>query len=303
MSKHDPIHPDPANGRRRAGSLVERAARAYGFEAAGRVPPLRDAEPLAAAPAAPLPNERALAPLFRGRAGTVQRARLAEAGFILPGQAPSALSEEFRVIKRPLLTAAADGGALRTILVASARPDEGKTFCAINLALSLAAETEIEVVLVDGDVAKPDIVATLGLEDGPGLLDALADPGCAVETCLIRTDIPHLSVLPAGAARHEATELLASARTRALFETLRAQDPRRILVIDSPPALAASPAGVLAALAGQAVVVVRADRTGEADLRHALELLSACPRPQLLLNGVEFRPGARRFAGYYGIEA
>ena len=98
------------------------------------------------------------------------------------------------------------------ILVCSAQPNDGKTFCALNLALSMAAEKDLEVLLVDGDFAKPEIVATLGLEPGPGLLDALADPALSVESCVIRTDIPGLSVLPAGRHTHSDTELLAAAQ-------------------------------------------------------------------------------------------
>ncbi len=158
------------------------------------------------------------------------------------------------------------------------------------------------MVLIDADVAKPEILSTLGLESGPGLLDAIADPAIDVESCLIHTDVAHLAVLPAGGPTNDATELLASARIRTVLDRLRANDPRRILIFDSPPALAASPAAVLAMQCGQAVFVVRAERTGEADLREALALLSACPRPQLLLNGVEYGSGSRRFGSYYGIE-
>jgi hypothetical protein len=72
------------------------------------------------------------------------------------------------------------------------------------------------------------------------------------------------------------------------------------LVIDSPPILAASPASVLAAHVGQLIMVVRADETLEAALRDAVSLVSACPHIQLLLNGVKFSPGGRRFGTYYG---
>ena len=138
-------------------------------------------------------------------------------------------------VKRQLLRGADDAANGRTILVCSARPDEGKTFCAINLAISLAAEKDVEVILVDADVAKPEILSTLGLEAGPGLIDAIADAQVDVEACLIRTDIPGLT----GAARrpqtYEATELLASARTSAVLDRLRSRDPRRVILFDSPP--------------------------------------------------------------------
>jgi len=237
-----------------------------------------------------------------GRFGQVAMDELREGGFILPDASPSAIAEEFRIVKRQLLRQAAEVPNGRSILICSAQPDDGKTFCAVNLALSLAAERDVEVVLVDADVAKPEILSTLGLEGGPGLVDAIADPEVDIEACLIRTDIPGLIVLPAGRPSNETTELLASERTRQVLDRLRTRDPRRVILFDSPPALAASPASVLAMHCGQLLFVVRAEQTGEADLREALELLSACPRPQLLLNGVEYGSTNRRFGRYYGMD-
>src|SRR3546814_6755841 len=108
--------------------------------------------------------------------------------------------------------------------------------------------------------------------EGPGLLDAIADEALDIEDCVIRTDIPQLSVLPAGARSHDDTELLASDRAGALLDALVADDLRRILVFDSPPALAASPAAVLASRVGQVMMVVRADRTGDSELREAIQI-------------------------------
>lgn len=312
MSKHTPIAPDPKGGNRpprgpRGPSLVERAANVYDFGAAlrGPVHAVSDGwhSPAAVTTAATAHAHIAwndAQPM--GRFGQVAMDELRDGGFILPDAAPSALSEEFRIVKRQLLRHAQDVPNGRTILICSAQPDDGKTFCAVNLALSLAAEKDIEVVLVDADVAKPEILSTLGLEGGPGLIDAIEDADIDVEACLIRTDIPGLLVLPAGRPTHEANELLASERTRQVLDRLRARDPRRVILFDSPPALAASPASVLAMHCGQLLFVVRAEQTGEADLREALELLSACPRPQLLLNGVEFGSANRRFGRYYGMD-
>lgn len=311
MSKHTPIAPDPKGGARPRGprgpSLVERAANVYDFNAALRGPVHAVSDGRSApAPVAMSIAARADAARYNGepigRFGRVAIEDLREGGYILPDAAPSAIAEEFRIVKRQLLRHAQDVPHGRSILICSAQPDDGKTFCAVNLALSLAAEKDIEVVLIDADVAKPEILSTLGLEAGPGLIDAIENPDVDVEACLIRTDIPGLLVLPAGRPTNEATELLASERTRQVLDRLRARDPRRVILFDSPPALAASPASVLAMHCGQLLFVVRAERTGEADLREALELLSACPRPQLLLNGVEFGSANRRFGRYYGMD-
>ncbi len=311
MSKHTPITPDPKGGDRPKGprgpSLVERAAKVYDFSAVlrGPVHPVSDGHssptPFAAKAAEQIETAWASAAPI-GRFGQVAMDELREGGFILPDASPCAIAEEFRIVKRQLLRQAAEVPNGRSILICSAQPDDGKTFCAVNLALSLAAERDVEVVLVDADVAKPEILSTLGLEGGPGLIDAIADPEVDVEACLIRTDIPGLIVLPAGRPSNEATELLASERTRQVLDRLRTRDPRRIILFDSPPALAASPASVLAMHCGQLLFVVRAEQTGEADLREALDLLSACPRPQLLLNGVEYGSTNRRFGRYYGMD-
>ena len=235
----------------------------------------------------------------------VDRAMLAENGMIVPGAPIGPLAEEFRLVKRQLiitsqrLVAGGEGDRARVVLVCSARPQDGKTFCSVNLALSLAAERDTEVLLVDADVAKPDVLARLGLAEGPGLLDALDDGSIDVESLVIPTDVPHLSVLPCGTRTASDTELLASARTRTVVQRLLSANPRRLIIFDSPPALAASPASVLAMLAGQVMMVVRADRTPESEVSAAVALLDACEHIQLVLNSVAFVPGSRRF-GYYG---
>lgn len=239
----------------------------------------------------------------------IDRGMLAEAGMIVPGAPVGPLAEELRLIKRQLLitrerlTQAGDGEKARTALVCSARPGDGKTFCAVNLALSMAAERDTEVLLVDADFAKPDVLARLGLAEQPGLLDALADSQIDVEDLVIRTDVGGLSILAAGTKTATDTELLASARTHAVLARLLAASPRRIVIFDSPPALAASPAAVLAMLVGQVILVVRADRTPENELRETVQRLDACDEIALVLNAVSFVPGGHRYGTYYGQEA
>jgi exopolysaccharide/PEP-CTERM locus tyrosine autokinase len=240
-----------------------------------------------------------------GPSHAIDRRRLKQGGLIEPEAPVGGLAEEFRIVKRQLLlnvramTGVADEKK-RTLLICSAQPGEGKTFCALNLALSISGEPDAEVLLVDGDFAKPDVLATLGLEAQAGFVDALEDPRLDPESLVLRTDLPGLSILPAGRQVTNVTELLASERARAVLARLAEARPNRIILFDSPPALMASPATVLAGYAGQLVMVVRADRTSEADLREALELLSGCERVSLLLNGAGFAAGGRRFGAYYG---
>ncbi|UZK66491.1 AAA family ATPase [Sphingomonas sp. M1-B02] len=298
--------------RRYQGSLLERAA-ALQFAPPEPVPTI---ETEVAAPVVPVPDVPAAKPaeptLRRAagrRSARIDRQLLVDAGMIVPGSAITALAEEFRMVKRQLLLTARAVAAKETvqaadkarmILVCSAQADEGKTFCAINLALSMAAEKDVEILLVDADFAKPDILERLGLPQGPGLLDALSGSVANVEDCIVDTDVPQLSVLSAGTKTNNDTELLASDRARAVIDGLAQANPRRIVIFDSPPALAASPASVLALHVGQAMLVVRADQTSESDLREAVSTLDGCEHIQLVLNAVSFQPGGRRFGTYYG---
>ena len=296
---------------KREPSLLERAAKVYDFgehlrrNTAVDVPAQAISEPVYVG-AVP---EEYRAPLARGEEAAIDRMMLAQNGMIVPGAPVGPLAEEFRLVKRQLnlvrqRIASSDTPAkARTTLVCSTSPRDGKTFSAINLALSLAAERDTEVLLVDADFAKPDVMAQLGLDEGLGLLDALADATIDVESLVVPTDVPKLSLLPAGTKTPNDTELLASARTRAVLERLLSVHSERLVIFDSPPALAASPASVLAMLVGQVMLVVRADRTSENDLRAAVQLLDGCEHIQLVLNGVSFVPDSARFGSYYGQES
>ena len=307
-----------------SGSLIERLAGRATLAAAPppvlplggpRRPAPQPAAALASVPATAAPVSAALpvrqpAPVAprrpTGPRMRIDRAHLREQCLIEPDGPVTGLLEEFRIIKRQLLLTVSDARGAddaslgRRILICSAHPGEGKTFCAVNLALSIAAEKDNEVLLVDADFAKPSVLSTLGLPGGPGLMDALADPNIAVEDCIMATDIPGFYVLPAGNQTGSDTEYLASARTEAVLDRLDQVAPNCIVIFDSPPALAASPASELAMHVGQAVMVVRADRTGEAALRDALNILSGCDDIRLLLNCTKFSPTGRAFGSYYG---
>lgn len=243
---------------------------------------------------------------FRGPSQKIDREHLREQGLIVPEGMVTALLEEFRIVKRQLLVQAAnlrrEGGsaASNRVLICSPHPGEGKTYCSINLALSIASEKESEVLLVDADFAKPSVLSALGIPGNRGLMDALVDPEVDVLDCVITTDIPGFSVLPAGHATNADSEYLNARHTGAVLDRLTQGAPDRIVIFDSPPALAASPAAVLAKYVGQALVVVRADRTGQGAIEDAVSLLSACPNIQLILNAVNFSPSGRRFGTYYG---
>jgi protein-tyrosine kinase len=311
MNKHSPLS--------HSGSLLERAAELYGFAPAPVAPtiPIPEApratperEPEVESERRPEPaaksEPRSFLPALTETKAPVNRESLRERGFIVPDSPAGPLAEEFRIVKRQLLLGMAPGSAVaadkrRTVLVCSAQPDEGKTFCAVNLALSLAGERDLEVLLVDADFPKPEVLEILGLEArGAGFVDALADPSLDPERLVVRTDVGSLSVLPAGRYENDVPELLGSGRTAQVLARLAEGRPKRVVIFDSPPALMASAAAALAGHVGQLLLVVRADQTTEADLKEAAGLLSGCPQISLLLNGTGFAATGRRFGSYYG---
>lgn len=239
----------------------------------------------------------------------IDRECLTRYGLIQPEGQVTGLLEEFRIVKRKVLQSvrkaqeAGNGALAQRVLVCSPLPDEGKSYCAANLALALAAERDSEVLLVDADFAKPSILRMLGLPKGPGFMDVLARDDMQVEDCVMATDVDGLFVLPSGNHTTADSEFLASHRTADVLDRLTRGASNRIVIFDSPPALAASPAAELANHVGQAIVVARADRTGQSALEDALTLLSACPDLKLLLNAAHFSPSGRRFGAYYGEEA
>lgn len=230
----------------------------------------------------------------------ISRAALRTAGLLAPEHDERQIASDYRQIKRPLIAAATGRGAPavengNVIMVASALPGEGKTFTSVNLAMSIARERDVEVVLVDADVAKPHISRTLGVDAEKGLLDLLADEALEVETLIFATDVEGLCVLPAGRHSDTATELLASTRMEQILATMSANDPRRIIVLDSPPLLLTSEARVLSGAAGQVVIVVRAGNTARQAVLDAIGYLGDHGSISLILNQSQGTAGE----GYY----
>jgi exopolysaccharide/PEP-CTERM locus tyrosine autokinase len=223
-------------------------------------------------------------------------------GFVTPDAAPTAISQEFRVIKRPLLANAFGRGTTpvkngRRVMVTSAFAGEGKSFCAINLAMSIAAERDTYVLLVDADVAKPSIPRELGIESGPGLMDCLIDPARDVGELVQPTNIERLSLLPAGRNHEQATELLASASMKELIDHLSDRYEDRIIIFDSPPIMMTTEARVLASYMGQIVMVVEAGVTPREAVTDALASIGSPEVVGMVLNKAREARGAR-YQGY-----
>ena len=214
---------------------------------------------------------------------------LAAAGIVSPNAPRSQIADQFRVIKRPLISNAMGKGASVTangnlIMVTSAIAGEGKSFTAINLALSIATELDNTVMLVDADVARPSVLRVLGLPPSPGLLDLVLDESIDMSSVLLKTNIDKLSILPSGTPHERATELLASDAMIRLLKNVASRYPDRIVIFDSPPLLLTTEARVLASHMGQIVMVVKAESTLQADVQNALSAIHSCPVKLLVLN-------------------
>jgi len=228
-------------------------------------------------------------------------ARLAEQGMLTHDGGRSSVAEDFRIIKRPLLRQARASGAdaIRhgnLIVVTSAMPGEGKTYCAVNLAMSIAMEMDITVLLVDADVARPSVLKVLGLPPEPGLMDVLLDPQLAMADVILKTNVANLSILPAGRSNKHATELLASRAMSRLLAEIASRYADRVVVFDSPPLLITSEAHALVGQMGQVVMVVEAETTTQHAVKEALRQIESCEHIHLIYNKTKSFPGN----DYYG---
>jgi protein-tyrosine kinase len=218
---------------------------------------------------------------------------LRSAGYLPEEGLERRFADHYRQIKRPLVEKALAGPAeMRLILISSALPGDGKTFTSINLALSMARERDISVLLVDADGPRARISEVLGIRTERGLLDALADETLDVESLIQRTDVRGLDILPAGRFIENATELLASARMSQIATRMAARNPRRLVLFDSAPLLVSSEARVLLRIPGQVVLVVRAGVTPRQAILEAVGHVDKTKLQGLILNQTPFQKGS-----------
>ena len=205
--------------------------------------------------------------------------KLNKEGFITPKYANTLLSNSYRMIKRPLINNINGKGATTVdnanlIMVTSSLPGEGKTFSAINLAISIAMEKDKRVLLVDSDINKPSHYKLFGIENRPGLTDFLLNEVNDMGDVLCRTNIPSLSIMSSGKLYEFSTELLASAAMETFIQEISSRYKDRVVIFDSPPLLQTTETSVLAAHMGQVVMVVEAENTQNHMVKKSLSMLS-----------------------------
>jgi protein-tyrosine kinase len=229
---------------------------------------------------------------------------LQRAGELVPTHTRSVQAEELRQIKRPLLKNARSRDAaaqrLSLIMVTSAIPGEGKTFFAINLAMSVATEIDFSVLFIDADVLRQDAMDRLGVGPGPGLLDLLSDPSLSLADVVQTTNVPKLSVLRAGYRQHLSTELLASKAMDQLLQRLANDYPQQVVIFDAPPLLVTNQARVLASNVGQVVLLVEAGRTQRSIVQQGFAAVEHCPIVMSVLNKANLHQSDAGYGYGYG---
>src|SRR5258706_4495491 len=257
---------------------------------------LRDEEPQRERPGQTTPAQ--------GRHVNVSPTSLAANGISLPSAGFVRTVEEFRIIKRHILANASRSPVgpgsdfNRVLMITSAKPGDGKTYTAINLALSLAFERDLKVLLVDADVYRQSMCGYLGIKAEVGWTDLLSDASLTFSDVLLHTNIPNLSVLPAGKAHTEVPQLLSSRKMGCMVNEIAPRYPDRFINFDTLPCLASSEPAILAGMVWQAVFVVAAHETSRDQVESSLRLIKACPSVSLILTKAE--PMLTEQFGKYG---
>jgi exopolysaccharide/PEP-CTERM locus tyrosine autokinase len=256
--------------------------------------------PLAGSSAPDAPRRTPFADASRPRL-EIDFATLRRKFFLTPDAPQSPLADEFRIVKRPIMRNALGPAKVRNgnlVMVTSALPGEGKTYTAVNLAISVAMEYDTSVILVDGDVAHPDVPNIIGSPRELGLLDLLTNGNLAINDVVVPTNVPNLAVLPAGAQQGRATELLASTQMRRTLNELSTRYADLVIIFDSPPLLPTTEARELATHMGQILMVVGADSTHQSAIKLALTAIEKCEIVLMLLNKAA-KTEIGTYGGYY----
>ncbi|TAK91037.1 MAG: hypothetical protein EPO06_06910 [Burkholderiaceae bacterium] len=292
-------------------SLIERAVAQQPAPAAQAVPPttavaetVRANAPTPRRATTPAPTEN-----VTDKTISISIDKMREAGMVTPDGANIEVNAEFRIIKRPLLENAfsrggqATGTHSNTVMITSAIPGEGKSFCAMNLAMSLAMEPDHNVILVDADVHRFTTLRELGaeaqLKHARGLIDLLHDPALPIEHCIHRTNIDKLMILPFGHFQSRATELFGSRSMLERIDQLCARYQNSMIVFDCPPILATTEARVLAGLMGQVVLIIEAERTTRDQVKEALGYIESANVVGTILNKNLNKAAHDYYASYY----
>lgn len=226
--------------------------------------------------------------------GAISRIRLAsEEQPLVATQPRSPISEAYRVLRTNIQFTTLDR-PVKTLLVTSASPGEGKSTTVANLAVVMA-QAGMKVVALDSDLRRPILHHLFNVSNREGLTNALLQERPALDGCLLETDVANLQVMPTGPLPPNPSELLGSQRMKNLLEELR--DQADMVLLDSPPTLAVADAAVLANEVDGVVLVVDAGKTRRGAGQRAVDQLAQVGAN--LLGATLNKLTPRRGAGYY----
>jgi protein-tyrosine kinase len=212
------------------------------------------------------PQDKGNSPLFLERGLSLGRE------LVVVHQPDSVLAESFRFL-RAKITKPASGRPPRTILVTSSLMDEGKSFVAANLAVTISQSVDEFVLLIDADLRKPSIAAIFGVPDQIDGLSTYLEGNTPLPSLLRKTSLDKLVILPAGQSSDAPAEMLSSEKMKALIGEVRDRYPDRHVVIDSPPVELAPETSVVANEVDGILFVARYGQTPRHVLKSALAKL------------------------------
>lgn len=188
---------------------------------------------------------------------------LEQKGYLTPNTKNRVMFEQYRRIKLPILQKAFKGpdGRKNILMLTSSLEGEGKSFTALNLAMSVAYEYNQTVLLIDADIIKKQTSSVLGLKQEPGLIDYLTDKSPGLSDLMLTTNIPNLNILPAGGDSDRITELFNSKKMGQLVDELSSRYDDRLIILDAPPLLQETSSEALKKLVHQIIFVIEAEKT------------------------------------------
>ncbi|HEV7698957.1 MAG TPA: CpsD/CapB family tyrosine-protein kinase [Pyrinomonadaceae bacterium] len=172
-------------------------------------------------------------------------------------QPHSSYCEEYRSLRTHVLHKG-QRNQLKSIVIASVNPSEGKSITAMNLAWMLAQTDGVKALIIDADLRMPSLADYLGIETDKGLSDILVEDA-ALTDCIIKLEPSGLYILPGGDARQDVAELISGPRFKDILT--EAREIFDFIIIDAPPLGIFTDATVLIEQADAAILVVRANRT------------------------------------------
>ena len=194
-----------------------------------------------------------------------------DANRVIGGVSASAATDAFRMLRTRVLQRMRDNG-WNSLMITSAKPDEGKSLTAVNLAISLAREVTHTVLLVDLDLRRPGLHEFFGYETETGLVDVLRS-GAPLSDALFNPAIERLVVLPNRQREEDSSELLSAPEMLDVIAEIKSRYPERIVLFDLPPVLATDDALAFSPNVDAALVVVEEGATQQEDLAAVFEIM------------------------------